>query len=658
MLAVTGLNLALMSPSVPTFTDVPRGSAYYEYVEGAHASGLVQGLGGGLYGPDLPVARQQVATILARYLSGVELSVFGHITGTQATYANLNGWYAAEGQAQLAAFADWPAISFVHRAGVAYLAMHDIALGSNGLFSPRSSVTVSQSVAFIARTAEVAGSFSAAPEPVAPAVTSISPSMGPYSGGTTVQIHGTGFTSGATVRFGSAMASSVTVTSSTLIVAVSPPGTAGSTVQVSVSTAAGTSANTSADDFTYSAGAVPTVTSLSSNYGWAGNVISIYGTNFSLDGLQVWFGSVQIATSQVGFISSTRVDVVVPSGSAGQTVNVKVATAYGISSNTPADDFTYYSGYIPSITALVPDFGWEGDVISIHGTNFVYGGTAVYFGTEQVSYADITYYGTTHLAVAVPQGVDGQTVRVRVVTAAGTSPNTPADDFTYVLTDDPIVTDVSPDHGWEGDLVTIYGHNFTTSGLEVWFGSEQVDPGDITYYSSTKLKVIVPPGFDGQTVRVAVVTVYGVSANSPADDFTYVAPGIVVAGIGSAEWSVAGLGDWHSSHSAAFFDGTFLDFRMQVVDQYGDPVVLTNVSELSPWLKWYPNEWPRGDTRPSGDPGGEPPVSTITDANGYLYWLGEGGYSHATFTFELRLGPGFGFHPQLGEETFTLTWGS
>ena len=250
MLAVTGFGLSTSSPTTPTFVDVPRGSLYYQYIEGAYAAGLVRGLGGGYYGPDMQIARQQVATILARYLSAMELRAFGFIQGEHATYATLAGWFEAEGAEQLAAFGDSLSISAVHRAGVAYLAMHGIALGSNGWFNPLSSVTVGQCVAFISRAADVAKSFTT-PVVVPPTVTSVAPATGSYLGGTTVQITGTGFTSGATVRFGTAAATGVTVSSSTLIVAVSPAGTPGSTVQVSVTTASGTSANTSADDFTY-----------------------------------------------------------------------------------------------------------------------------------------------------------------------------------------------------------------------------------------------------------------------------------------------------------------------------------------------------------------------------------------------------------------------
>ena len=92
----------------------------------------------------------------------------------------------------------------------------------------------------------------------APTVTTISPSSDFTTGGTTVTITGTNFTGATAVDFGSTLATNVTVTNSTTITATSPAGVVG-TVDVTVTTPGGTSATTSADQFTYIA---PTATSL------------------------------------------------------------------------------------------------------------------------------------------------------------------------------------------------------------------------------------------------------------------------------------------------------------------------------------------------------------------------------------------------------------
>ena len=78
----------------------------------------------------------------------------------------------------------------------------------------------------------------------APLVTSVSPAAGPYVGDNSVVIRGIGFTglAGPTaVRFGPRNAISYTVVSDTEIIAVAPPGTAGTAVNVTVTNPAGTS---------------------------------------------------------------------------------------------------------------------------------------------------------------------------------------------------------------------------------------------------------------------------------------------------------------------------------------------------------------------------------------------------------------------------------
>jgi hypothetical protein len=91
-----------------------------------------------------------------------------------------------------------------------------------------------------------------------PHITSVSPTEGPVTGGTSVDIHGSEFAKGGTtVKFGGNEALSMTWIDSTHIRATSPPGSQG-TVDITASTAAGTSDTSSADQFTYVK--VPTTT--------------------------------------------------------------------------------------------------------------------------------------------------------------------------------------------------------------------------------------------------------------------------------------------------------------------------------------------------------------------------------------------------------------
>ena len=83
-----------------------------------------------------------------------------------------------------------------------------------------------------------------------PIVTAVGPSTATHLGGTTVTITGNYFGGATSVRFGGSSAG-FTVLNDTTIRATSPAGTAGTTVDISVTTDGGTSPNTPADDFTY-----------------------------------------------------------------------------------------------------------------------------------------------------------------------------------------------------------------------------------------------------------------------------------------------------------------------------------------------------------------------------------------------------------------------
>jgi DNA-binding beta-propeller fold protein YncE len=83
-----------------------------------------------------------------------------------------------------------------------------------------------------------------------PTVSGVQEDCGPVGGGSTVVISGSGLTGATAVHFGSAAATSYTVSSDTSVTAHSPAASNG-TVDVTVTTASGTSSTGSADEFTY-----------------------------------------------------------------------------------------------------------------------------------------------------------------------------------------------------------------------------------------------------------------------------------------------------------------------------------------------------------------------------------------------------------------------
>ena len=166
-----------------------------------------------------------------------------------------------------------------------------------------------------------------------PTVSSVGPSGGPPPGGTAVTISGTNFAAGATVTFGSAPATNVTVVNSTTITATTPAGSAGA-VTVTVTNSNGLSGSLTSG-FTYAA--PPTVTGVSPNSGTTlgGTAVTITGTNL-FSGATVTFGN--NAATNVVVVNNTTVTATTPVGSAGA---VTVTVTVGGQSGSLASAFTY-----------------------------------------------------------------------------------------------------------------------------------------------------------------------------------------------------------------------------------------------------------------------------------------------------------------------------
>jgi len=262
-----------------------------------------------------------------------------------------------------------------------------------------------------------------------PTITGISPTSGPTVGGTSVVITGTNFTAATAVKFGSTNATNYTVNSATQITAVSPAGSAGA-VDATVTTTYGTSATSSADQFTYVA--VPTITAISPTSGpiAGGTSVVITGTNLTAASA-VKFGSTNATSYTVN--SATQITAVSPAGSAGA-VDVTVTTAGGTSATGSADQFTYVAA--PTLSAISPFDGpiAGGTSVVVTGTNLTTA-LAVKFGsTNATSY---TVNSATQITAVSPAGSAGM-VDVTVTTTGGTSVTRFADLFTYVAA--PIVT--------------------------------------------------------------------------------------------------------------------------------------------------------------------------------------------------------------------------
>jgi hypothetical protein len=258
-----------------------------------------------------------------------------------------------------------------------------------------------------------------------PTVSGLRPTTGPAAGGTVVTITGTNFSTAATVKFGNNTATSVTVNSGTSITATSPSGTG--TVDVTVTTAGGTTAVNATDKFTYVG--IPAVTAVSPASGplTGGTLVTITGSNFTSPAT-VKFGAT--ASGFVSVNSPTSITALAPASTSAGTVDITVTTAGGTSATVTADQYTYKYA-VPVVSSVSPNTGSHsgGTVVTITGSGFAAGAT-VTFGSNAATSVVVNGTGTQITATS-PTGNTGS-VDITVTTAGGTSATTTADKFTYV----------------------------------------------------------------------------------------------------------------------------------------------------------------------------------------------------------------------------------
>lgn len=259
-----------------------------------------------------------------------------------------------------------------------------------------------------------------------PAVTNVSPSLGPVGGETTVTITGVNFNEVSTVQFGPTNATSFTVNSTSSITAISPAGAG--RVDVTVTTPGGTSATSAADQFSYLAR--PTVTKLKPTNGpvTGGTSVTITGTNF-IGATAVKFGSTNASSFAVSTVKGvTSITAVSPPMAAG-IADVTVTTPGGTSAISSADRFKF----LPTVSGLSPNSGSQvgGTSVTVSGTGFALGKTATIFkfgGTKKAT--SVNCIATTECTVVSPAHAVG-TVDVKATVNKVSSAKTAADQFTY-----------------------------------------------------------------------------------------------------------------------------------------------------------------------------------------------------------------------------------
>lgn len=344
---------------------------------------------------------------------------------------------------------------------------------------------------------------------VAPALTSLSVTSGPAPGGSNLSITGTSFTGATAVKFGTTDAASFTVTSDTQITAIAPQGSGA--VDVTVTAPGGTTATSSADQFTYLS-AAPGYT-VSPNFGPGGGSTKVTITATQLSQVtDAQFGDTTIQAAN--FTSQVAGKIVLTSPAGTGNVEIVLDTPAG---NVVAGSFSY----LPVITLLTKTSATAGASDEILGKNLT-GVTAVHIGGAT---ATPTVVNDRALKFTVPLPVRSGGFRFPGALAGNLGPlgpqavtidgpggtSTQPVTFTYLF---PTLTSVTPKMASsDGVTVTIVGKNLTGT-TAVNFGATPA--ASFTVVNDAKITATTPAG--AGVVPVFVVTPAG-NSNTMAFSF-------------------------------------------------------------------------------------------------------------------------------------------
>ena len=364
--------------------------------------------------------------------------------------------------------------------------------------------------------AVLSGGWLYVPPPVASALL---PAIGPPAGGTIAVLTGTGFASGATVKFGGAPASQVLFGSATTLIVTAPPGTGA--VNVSVVNADGQS-STVPQPFTYTTPTLPPpalaaspiapATGLDTGGTYATITGPAAGGNFQPGALAI-VGALPMARVQQ-IDASTLTGVTGP----GQQGAAMVAVTNPDGQSTFVPNAFLYSDHTkaaqpPLVTSLVPNTALApgGSAVVVNGSGFQTG-ALVYLGGRP---APLNGTSTpTQLVVRSPAAPAGRADAI-VTNPDGQTFISPLA-FTFLVPPPvfaataPVTPAAGPTAG--GTAVRILGSYFLPP-VQVYFGDAQVQT--ITSQSTTELDVIAPPGIAG-AVGIRVVNSDGQFSTLPA----------------------------------------------------------------------------------------------------------------------------------------------
>jgi hypothetical protein len=352
-----------------------------------------------------------------------------------------------------------------------------------------------------------------------PVLTSLTPTSGPATGGTSVTVSGLNFRSGGpnsttpggmTVHFGPNLGTNVTLNTAAQLTVTTPPGPTG-LVNVTITNGEGESATLN-NAFTYvGSQSAPTLTSVTPSSGpqTGGVDILLTGTAFAPGAIVTMCGQQVVVLSN----APTAIHVITPACAPGP-VTITVTNPDG-GTATLVNGFTSVATSTPSIGSITPSSGPPsgGTPVTVNGIDFRAGATLTIGCGAATSVVVVNATTITGITPACPEG----TANV-VVTNPDTGTATLGGGFRFG-SPLPTVGSVTPNSGSSngGTSVTISGTNFG-AGAAVTFGA---NPGTNTQVlNPTTLTTLTPPGAGAGAVTVTVQNTDGHTGSLP-NGFTY-----------------------------------------------------------------------------------------------------------------------------------------
>lgn len=251
----------------------------------------------------------------------------------------------------------------------------------------------------------------------------------------------------------------------------------------------------------------PSISTVSNVIVGPGNALTISGVNFT-GCTSVTIDSIPVTSFTV--VSDNQINVVVGSGYSGELV---VTTPRGTGSYGPITFATP-----PVITSFTPATGGNGNIITIHGKNFMNASSVMFGGVNAASYTVVS----TDLITAVVGG--GNTGDISVTTTYGTGV---LPGFRWVVL--PVITSLVPVYAGIGIPITINGAHFT-GATAVTFGG--VPASSFKVVSDSLITAAPGAGASGEVV---VATPNGVDSFNhftwlPAPTITSFSPAFAIYG--------------------------------------------------------------------------------------------------------------------------------